>query len=82
MVWRIRKSAAKDGLGCPVTIMDTSDKLEKLKTWAVYNYFKFRDVMSPYLENLPTTFAELSQVEQERSESGETDEEDDSGAKD
>lgn len=58
----------------PVTIMESPTKIEELKTWAVGNYFRFRDVMSPYLENLPTTFAELDQGEQELTESDEMDE--------
>ena len=32
-----------------VTVMDSPEKLEEIKTWAVENYFKFRDVLSPYL---------------------------------
>lgn len=47
----------------PVTIMDTPTKLEELKAWAVENYFKFRDVLSPYLENLPSSFAEAGFVQ-------------------
>jgi hypothetical protein len=37
------------------TIMDNSEKLDKLKVWAIDSYFKFRDVLSPYLENLPSS---------------------------
>jgi len=39
-----------------VTIMDPPEKLDRLKAWCVENYFKFRDVLSPYLENLPSSF--------------------------
>ena len=55
--------------------MESEEKLDKLKTWAVDNYFKFRDVISPYLEDLPTTLADTGQGEQEATESDETDEE-------
>ena len=57
--------------------MDTEEKLDKLKTWAVDNYFKFRDVMSPYLENLPMALADTDQGEQELTESDDTEDEDD-----
>jgi hypothetical protein len=32
--------------------MDSSEKLEELKSWAVDSYFKFRTVSQPLLENL------------------------------
>jgi hypothetical protein len=38
----------------PVTIMDPPDKLGELKRWALNSYFRFRDVMAPYLRNMPT----------------------------
>jgi Domain of unknown function (DUF4268) len=38
--------------GKTVTIMDSSEKLEELKSWAVDSYFKFRTVSQPLLENL------------------------------
>lgn len=60
----------------PVAIMDSSTNLEDLKAWAVENYFRFRDVMSPYLENLPDSLAEYHAAEQEETESDETDRED------
>ena len=56
--------------------MDIEERLDKLKTWAIDNYFRFRDVMSPYLENLPTNLAETDQYDQELIESDEADEKD------
>jgi hypothetical protein len=38
----------------PVSIMDPPDKLGELKRWSLNSFFKFRDVMAPYLRNLPT----------------------------
>lgn len=38
--------------GQSVTIMDSPEKLEELKAWAVPSYHKFREVMNSYLENL------------------------------
>jgi hypothetical protein len=38
----------------PVTITDSPDKLGELKRWALNSYFRFRDVMAPYLRSLPT----------------------------
>ncbi|PKB73127.1 MAG: hypothetical protein BZY75_03470 [SAR202 cluster bacterium Io17-Chloro-G7] len=40
----------------PVTIMDPSDKLDRLKAWTVDNYFRFRDALSGYLGSLPAEF--------------------------
>ena len=59
----------------PVTIMDTEEKLNALKTWAIDSYFKFLDVMSSYLENLPTTLPDTDQSERGLMESDRTDEE-------
>ena len=36
----------------PVTIMDSDDKLEALKAWTVPSFFKFREIMRPYILNL------------------------------
>ena len=36
----------------PVTIMDSPDKLEILEAWVVPSFFKFKDVMGPYILNL------------------------------
>ena len=36
-----------------VTVMDSNEKLNQLKEWAVPNYFKFRQAMSQPLDNLP-----------------------------
>ena len=55
--------------------MDTGEKLDKLKTWAVDNYFQFRGVMSPYLENLPTSVTKAEDSERELMEHDETQEE-------
>ncbi|MSQ07276.1 MAG: DUF4268 domain-containing protein [Dehalococcoidia bacterium] len=38
----------------PVSITNSPDKLGELKRWALNNYFRFHDVMAPYLRNLPT----------------------------
>jgi hypothetical protein len=38
----------------PVSIMDPPDKLSELKRWTLNSFFRFRDVMAPYLRNLPT----------------------------
>ena len=53
-----------------VTIMDPPDKLEDLKKWALANYFRFWDTLSPYLDNLPSSFeeTELDEVEGRDSE--------------
>lgn len=59
----------------PVTVMESPAKIEELKTWAVDNYFRFRDVIGPYLENLPTIFVVTGHAEQEPLESNATDEE-------
>lgn len=56
-----------------VTIMDSSDKLNQLKEWAVTNYFKFRQAMSQPLDNLPQLrdlTAGTSDEDQEASEDG------------
>lgn len=36
----------------PVSILDGQAKLQELKAWAVPSYFRFRDILSPYLNNL------------------------------
>ena len=36
----------------PVTIMDSNEKLEKLKDWTVESFFKFRDVMQPHIQGI------------------------------
>ena len=38
----------------PVAITDSPDKLGELKRWSLNSYFRFRDVMAPYLRSLPT----------------------------
>lgn len=35
-----------------VTVMDADEKLDKLQDWAIENYFKFRDALTPHLENI------------------------------
>lgn len=40
----------------PVNVTDPPETLEELKVWAHDSYFRFRDVMAPYLENLPSGF--------------------------
>ena len=32
--------------------MDTDENLEELKTWTVPSFFKFREVMLPYIQSL------------------------------
>ena len=46
-------------------MMDNRDRLDELKDLAVDNYFRFRDMISPYLEEPPASFAELDTVEQQ-----------------
>jgi hypothetical protein len=36
----------------PVNIMDGQAKLQELRAWAVPSYIRFRDILSPYLDNL------------------------------
>ena len=64
----------------PVNIMDTEETLAELKTWAIDHYFKFRDVITPYLENLPTNLTDLNQ--QEPTESYDFEDEDEPSASD
>jgi hypothetical protein len=49
----------------PVSIMDPPDKLIELMRWSLISYFRFHDVMAPYLRNLPTRadLAGLPQLE-------------------
>ena len=32
--------------------MDSNEKLEELKDWAVGSFFNFREVISPYIQNV------------------------------
>lgn len=47
----------------PVSIMDGEQDLEKLKEWAVENYFKFREVLSQHLENLPSAYETAAPID-------------------
>ena len=49
-----------------VSIVDSEDKLEELKTWTVPSFFKFREVMLPYIQSL-----ELSSDDDYKEELGE-----------
>jgi hypothetical protein len=51
----------------PVTIMDSEEKLQGLKVWAVRSYFRFRDVLAPYLANLPSAYEDSAPFDADES---------------
>ena len=82
--WQCLKNARASRIAwlweSPVNIMDTEETLAELKTWAIDHYFKFRDVITPYLEKMPTNLTGIDQ--QDPAESYGFEEEGEPGASD
>ena len=49
----------------PVTIMDSQVKLVELQSWAVDSYFRFRDALSAYVENVEVANPDYGELETE-----------------